>query len=191
MKPVKSKGKRFKFGSVMQKVILLLEGGLTLGMTTRPDKYFQIIKGISKEWQEINKRTLKDAIRTLYASKLVGYKSNEDGTVSLTLTDAGKKKILQYDPNSIKIKKPMRWDGFWRVVIFDIPEYKKKARDALANRLKYLGFYPIQKSVFIYPYECKDEIDFITEIFDLRPHVRFILAKEIDVDLDLKSRFKL
>src|SRR3989344_4593151 len=60
-----------------------------------------------------------------------------------------------------EIKKPARWDKLWRLVIFDIPEEERTGRMALAAKLKELGFYPLQKSVFIHPYECKDEIDFI------------------------------
>lgn len=77
------------------------------------------------------------------------------------------------------------------MVTFDIPEDKKKGRMALAEKLKEIGFYPMQKSVFIHPYECKDEIEFITEIFNLTPYVRFLRVKDIDIELDLKDRFHL
>ena len=56
-------------------------------------------------------------------------------------------------------------DGEWRIVIFDIPEKFKKAREALRMKLKELGFLELQKSVFIFPYECEDEINFIVEVF--------------------------
>ena len=61
----------------------------------------------------------------------------------------------------------------------------------LAEKLKEIGFYPMQKSVFIHPYECKDEIDFITEIFNLSPYVRFLRVNNTDIDLDLKNKFRL
>ena len=182
---------KFKMGPVMQKALLLIEGGLVLGLTTRPDIYFKILKKISREWQNINERTLRKAIRKLYQSQLIDYKENNDGTVSLILTDKGKKKYLQYNPDAIKIPKPSRWDHLWRLVIFDIPEEKKKGRDALAAKLKGLGFYPVQKSVFIHPYECKNEVDFIVELFDLKSYVRFFIVKETDIELALKDRFRL
>jgi len=59
------------------------------------------------------------------------------------------------------------------------------------SKLKSLGFYPLQKSVFIHPYECKNEIDFIVEMFNLAPYVRFLRVKDVDVELDLKERFRL
>ena len=183
--------KKLRIGSVAQKILLLLQGGLALGLTQRPDTYFRIIRGITKEWQDINERTLHEAIKKLYQSKLIDYKENDDGTVDLVLNDDGKKRALKYNLDTIKIKKSAKWDGLWRVIIFDIPECFKQGRDALSVKLKQMGFYPLQKSVFIYPYECKNEIDFIIEIFDLRQYIRIMLVKETDVDLNLKNKFKL
>jgi DNA-binding transcriptional regulator PaaX len=127
----------------------------------------------------------------LYQSHLINFKDNKDGTSTLTLTNSGKLKALQYDIDKIEIKRPTQWDRLWRIVIFDIPENKKQARDAISYKLKQLNFYPLQKSVFIYPHNCKNEIDFIIEIFQIRPYVRFIIAKETDIDLQLKKFFNI
>lgn len=175
----------------MQKALLLIEGGIILGLTNRPDKYFKIVKKISKKWQKINERALHTAIRKLYQSKLIDLKEKSDGTISMTLTDNGKKKIIQFNLDSIEIKKPKQWDRLWRLVIFDIPEEERRGRNVLAAKLKELGFYPLQKSVFIHPYECKNEIDFITEMFELAPYVRFLRVKDVDIELDLKNKFHL
>lgn len=182
---------RFRIGPVGQRILLLLGTGLALGLTHRPDQQFKIIKTALHQWEKITQRSLREAIRKLYQSKLVDYKENNDGIVTLVLTENGKNKVLQYNLDEIKIKKPARWDGLWRLVVFDIPENLKRGRNTLAVKLKELGFYPFQKSVFIYPYECKNEIDFIVEIFNLKPYVRFIIAKQTDIDLDLKNKFKL
>lgn len=191
MKNYSNRIPEFKIGPVMQKVLLLLEGGLVLGLTRRPDYYFKVLKKISKEWQKINERALRSAIRKLYKSKLIDYKENNDGTISMTLTNSGKKKIVQFNLDLMKIKKPLRWDKLWRLVIFDIPEKERQGRRALVEKLKELNFYSVQKSVFIHPYECKNEIDFITEIFNLRPYVRFFTVKETDIEPDLRNRFNL
>jgi len=162
-----------------------------LGLTRRPDAYFRIVRSIAKEWRKINERNLRTAIKNLYKSKMVDYKENTDGTVRVVLTEMGRSKILKYDLDKIEIKKPARWDKLWRLVVFDIPEDKNFGRKALAAKLKELGFYPMQKSVFIHPYECKDEIDFITEMFELTPYVRFLRVKDVDIELDLKERFHI
>ena len=162
-----------------------------MSLTRRPDTYFRIVKNIAKEWKKINERSLRESIKKLYQSKIIDYKENNNGTVELILTDAGKKKILLYDLEKLEINKPLKWDNLWRVVVFDIPEDKKRARMAISSKLKELGFYPMQKSVFIHPYECKDEIDFVTELFNIVPYVRFLRVKDVDIELDLKNRFHL
>jgi DNA-binding transcriptional regulator PaaX len=180
-----------KLGPVSKKILLLLEGGLALSLTRRPDIYFSIAKNIAKEWRKINERSLREAIKNLYKSKMIDYKENSDGTVDLILSEGGKSRILKYNLDKIEIKKPVQWDKLWRLVIFDIPEKKGQGRKVLGAKLKELGFYPMQKSVFIHPYECKDEIDFITELFELAPYVRFLRVKDVDIELDLKNKFHL
>lgn len=41
-----------------------------------------------------------------------------------------------------------KWDGKWRLAIFDIPEKHRKARNVLRSRLKTWGFVQWQKSVW-------------------------------------------
>ena len=180
-----------RMGPMSKKILLLLIGGASLGLTRRPDAYFRIVRGIAKEWRKINERNLRTAIKNLYKSKLVDYKENTNGTIKIILTEMGRSKILKYDLDKIEIKKPSHWDKLWRLVVFDIPEDKNLGRKALAAKLKELGFYPMQKSVFIHPYECKNEIDFIVEMFELAPYVRFLRVKDVDIELDLKERFHL
>ena len=74
---------------------------------------------------------------------------------------------------------------------FDIPERFKKAREALRNKLRELGFAKLQESVFIYPYECENEINFIVEVFLIRPFVRLIRAKHFTNEEQMKIGFDL
>lgn len=180
-----------RLGSTQKKILILLLGGLALGLSRSPKTSFQIIKEIKKEWDWINQENLKRAIRGLYQSKLIKEKENLDGTVTLILTDAGKQKALTYNLDEMKIEKPKMWDKKWRVVLFDIPEKSRWIRDAFRHHLNQLGFYEFQKSVFVHPYECKDEIEYLIEFYDTRRFIRFITAESIDNELHLKQHFKL
>jgi len=180
-----------RLGETQRKILLLLFGGLALGLSGSPRRYFQILKAIGKEWKEIDRQALRRAIRSLYESKLISEKQNPDGTVTLVLTDKGKQKALTYDLEKMEIKKPKQWDEKWRIVVFDIPEKIKKVREAIRQHLKNLGFYELQKSVFVHPYECKNEIDYLIELYDIRKFVRFIVADSIDNELHLKEYFTL
>ena len=100
-----------------------------------------------------------------------------------------RKKLLKFKLDEMIIKKPKRWDGKWRVVIFDIPEKFRLGRDYLRNKLKELGFYQMQKSAWVHPYPCGDEVDFIKELYEVRPFVRVITADSIDIKHDLVKYF--
>ncbi len=180
-----------RLGENQQKILLLLLGGLALGLSGSPKGYFRILKSIEKDWQEINKQNLRRTIKSLYQSKLIGEKQNADDTITLILTNKGREKALTYNLDEMTIKEPKNWDGKWRIVLFDIPEFRRKIRDALRFHLKRMGFYEFQKSVFVHPYNCQDEIDYLIEFYDIRKFVRFIVADSIDNELHLKSYFSL
>jgi DNA-binding transcriptional regulator PaaX len=91
-------------------------------------------------------------------SKLVDIKENKKGEITFILSDEGKKRVLIYNPKILKLRKQEKWDGYWRIIIFDIPEELKQSRDILSKKLKEIGMYPLQKSVYVYPFECKDEL---------------------------------
>lgn len=175
---------------VKQKILISLMAGVALGFTYSPNRQYRILKALGREWKKIDQEKLKREIRGLYKSHLIQVRENPDGSFTYVLTDKGKIKILTYHFQNMKIKNS-NWDRKWRVVIFDIPEKLKIARDALRRKLKDLGFYEFQKSVFIFPYECKDEIDFVIEFFNLRKYVRYGVIEFIDNDLHLKEIFKL
>jgi len=176
--------------SIKQKILLLLFSGMAFGYSYTPGRQWKILKGVSQEWKKINNEELRKEISTLYRSKVVKKKRNKDGSYTIVLTEKGKVRALTYYFQEMKIKKG-KWDGEWRLVIFDIPEKVREGRRALREKIKELGFYELQKSVWIFPYECKDEIDFIVEFFNLRKYVRFGVLKSIDNELHLKKIFGL
>ena len=133
---------------------------------------------------------IKRAIKTLENQRLVNvYEKN--GINVVEITEKGKKKSLIYNIDEVKIVRPKKWDGFWRIIIFDVPERFKKARDALSQKLRDMEFYPLQKSVFVCPFDCKNEIDFINEIFNTGKFVHYIVAKEISNEAFLKRHYNL
>ena len=174
-----------------EKIILLLASGDVLGLSRSPRNYFKVLKGAAKEWKEINRNKLVRIVRELYNDRLIDYKEDKDGSVKIILTKEGQKKALKFKLDEMEIKKPAKWDGEWRIVIFDIPERFKKAREALRMKLKDLGFLELQKSVLVLPYECEDEIDFIVEVFLIRPFVRFVRVKSFTNEEQLKIKFGL
>ena len=131
------------------------------------------------------------AIRSLYESHLVEEKENRDGTTTLILNENGKRKALRFNIDKLEISKPNKWDGKWRIVMFDIPEKLKRLRESLRMHFREIGLVELQKSVLVFPYPCIKEIEFILEFYNARRYVRFILAERVDNEIHLKKKFNL
>jgi len=193
-KILKEKNKRLRkirIGILGRQILTLLLMGISLGLTMSVRRHFWILDSIPKELKKVKKKYLDRAIRRLYDSKLVEIKEDKNGNTILVLSEEGKKKILIYNIENLKLKRKSKWDGHWRLFIFDIPEKFKRERYILSKKLKEIGMYQLQKSVYVYPFECKDELEFIIKYFGFRKDVRFILAKEIDNELHLRKIFDL
>jgi len=74
-----------------------------------------------------------------------------------------------------------QWDGLWRLVIFDIREVERRARDSLRKKLKKLGFAMWQESVYISPHPLVDEVNEYLKTHNLFPKVTSLEAKTIGV----------
>lgn len=107
------------------------------------------------------------------------------------LTSTGKERAMRYKLKSMTIKRQKKWDGLWRIVMFDIPENKKPARRAIGHAIQKLGCLQYQKSVFITPYPCAEEINFTGECFDVRKHIRIITANDVEDVGSIKKHFKI
>ena len=111
--------------------------------------------------------------------------------IYISLTKNGRKRADKYLIDDLEIKKPKKWDGKWRVIIFDIPDKTRIKREAFRGKLKELNFYQLQKSVWIYPYNCEKEIKLLREFFGLTSkELRLITAFNIEGDSFLRKYFK-
>jgi CRISPR-associated endonuclease Cas2 len=164
---------------------LLGAGGIAVLSIMAPQLPSVILKSYLKD-----KYRLRERLKRLEENKWI--KITEYGDkIKLELVEDGQLKALYYKLEDLKINKPKQWDGLWRIVIFDIPEEKKIAREVLRNKLKQLGFVQLQKSVFVFPYDCKKEIEIIKNAYEIWPYTNLIVAHEVDAEDKLKDKFSL
>lgn len=93
-----------------------------------------------------------------------------------------------------KTRLPMaqqKWDGKWRVIIFDIPEESRDKRDMFRLLLKRNNFIRLQGSVFISPYPLSREALQYLRQSGLIDYIRIFKVEEMDDDRDLKKKFLL
>jgi len=127
-------------------------------------------------------KKIENSFSYLKKEQYIKVTKEHNGQVQVKLTNKGKKRLVEYSLSSLEIRKPEKWDGKWRVLMFDIPAHSKAydyARDALRNKIKALGFHQIQKSVWVYPYECEDELLFIAEMFKVQNYVEIMTVEKI------------
>ncbi len=168
----------------------LMVAGVVAISATSPYFGVNLIKSI-KRWQKHKPKKVYDAFYRLLKSGCVKMEKKKH-QIYISLTEKGKKKAGWLQIDALKIKRPKKWDGKWRIVIFDISQLKRIYRDAFRGKLKELGFYRLQKSVWIHPFDCRDEIELLREFFGLsEKEMRLIVAENIGKDDWLKKIFKL
>lgn len=117
------------------------------------------------------------------------------GLISLSgdvikLSKAGMKVLKEIEIEKIKIKKG-KWDGVWRVVSYDIPEKQKVQRKILREKLKSECFVKLQKSMWVFPYGCKEEIAIISQRLGVSSCVIYLLTDRLPNQNKLLRKFNL
>jgi len=168
----------------------LAMAGVICVAATSPYFILNIIRSFKKV-RKYNKKKVYDVFYNLRRQGCIDIRKRNH-QIYIALTEKGRKKAGRFQIDSLKINKPRKWDKKWRLVIFDISQLQRLKRNAFRGKLKELGFYPLQKSVWVCPYPCKDEIELLREFFGLtKKEIRLITAENIEDDNFLRKVFKL
>lgn len=187
-----------RYGKITKDALLALAlVGVFAVAATSPHFLINITRAIikfkkyNKKYNNFDERTLARSLSGLNKNKIIILK--EAGSkFTAKLTEKGKRVVREILFDEMKIEKQKIWDKKWRIVIFDIPENKRRRmRDAMRQKLQKIGFFQLQKSVWVCPYPCEKEIQLICEIFQVNPFVNIITAENIYNDDALRRYFKL
>jgi DNA-binding transcriptional regulator PaaX len=168
---------------------LLISGAVVVAASS---PYFirNLMRGL-KQFKRYGNKKVQDNFYKLKKQGLIKTEIKKGG-MRISLTDKGKKKAGWMQIDELKINKPKKWDKKWRLVMFDIAHLKKTHRDAFRGKLKELGFQLIQKSIWIHPFDCRDEINLLKDFFGLTENeIRLIVADKIGEDRALREIFKI
>ncbi|QQS18000.1 hypothetical protein IPL68_05105 [Candidatus Saccharibacteria bacterium] len=108
----------------------------------------------------------------------------------LEITTLGRLRLKRLEYEKLFIPIPEVWDGQWRLVLFDIPEEHKRERRLFTDKIKQLGFRYLQQSVWVHPFESRQEITLVTEKLEISRYVTYIITSHIDHEAVLIDRFK-
>lgn len=175
-------------------IALLMAGAIYIAASS-PYFGLYLSREIRKYLRERKKFKEKDPTfnNAFYYLKNRGYldiqKRNKQ--LYIALTEEGRKRAGKYLIDDLEIKKPKKWDKRWQIVIFDIPNLTNSKRAALRGKLKELGFYKVQKSVWVFPYDCRKEINLLQEFFGLKSKELSLITGKIENDNFLRRHFKI
>lgn len=161
-------------------VIAALGGVLTIASIT-PGVFGPLEKFRSSHQRSKRERykRLWQGFYRLKKERLLEFKEEKNGQFIYKITKKGEAKLQSFMLETLAVKKPNKWDGKWRIVIFDIPERRRNARKALQKKLLELGFYMMQKSVWVHPFPCEREIEFLKDFFNVKANVDILLISEM------------
>ena len=185
-KKLSVKQEKFNKGEIREMILGALGVSILLGGTFLVTPNFPIvyasILGLIKEFgkKEPSKRQVKRALKELEKKEIVSIEKKGDevyvslkGWISPQVLKYSLKGILEYK------RKKKTWKGKWFLVIFDVPEKQRNKRDYLRRFLHYVGFYAYQQSVYIFPYECKEEVALIKKIVEGGKYITYVVAESI------------
>jgi len=137
------------------------------------------------------KKQRQEEYVTSSASKLVrrGLLKFEHGHYAVT--QSGEKILRKWELSNYSIKPQKKWDKKWRMIIFDIPEKKKNIRMQISYLFNQAGFYRLQDSVWVFPYDCEDIISLLKTDYAVGKDILYIIADEIENDRHLRAAFDL
>lgn len=174
-----------------KEILSLLAGGVLISAVLLMPGIGNVFASTAWSGKGYKRKRLKQTLNRFRKQKFVEVVENEAGRGFLRITKEGMKKALSFKLDEINVKKQKRWDKKWRIVIFDISDKRKALRDEFRVRLKQMGFYPLQRSVYVHAYPCFDQVEFLRHIFGVDIEVTYIEATKVEGQDDLREFFKL
>ncbi len=178
--------KRVRRGEI-QKLILdsvKIAGVLSVGLVAP-----QVIGAMGKLGLLPNKR--QEEIVKSSASKLVKKGLLKYNGKFYELTLEGQHRLRQWELRDYQLPRSGKWDKKWRVIIFDIPERKKKVREQIRRLFARAGLYRLQDSVWVFPYDCEDIMGLLKTEFGVGKDILYMIVDEIENDKRLREEFGL
>ena len=133
----------------------------------------------------------KSAVGRLAEKGLVRFVERE-GMRYAKITEKGRRSLnLELAKAAVAAQHRKRWDKRYRLVMFDIPHYRKNDRDRLRRIMQDIGFLHLQHSVWIYPHDCEELIALLKADLKFGKAVIYAVVESIENDGWIKRHFNL
>ena len=176
--------RRNKYAPVKEVLTLLGKGALLTMLLIAPGTAQAVRKQIYKQksddsWKRYNSSYLRRTIENLGRQRCIKIVDESD-SCAVSLTERGKHGVLKYALDELELDTSKPWDGKWRIVIYDIPDTLRHVRNELGSILKRMNFLRIQKSVYLTPFACEQEVEFIRLHFGQEKNITLLTAGSLE-----------
>ncbi len=134
---------------------------------------------IHSGFEDHNKYSVTRSLKGLHEAGLIEPLASSHNEYA-RLTKEGKKKmhslILESDTGLV----PGAWDGFWRIILLDLPESRKSERESLRYLLKKAGFVCLKNSAWISPFPYEHLFTNIKKDLVLTTEMMIIVTQYVD-----------
>lgn len=190
----KNISRKLPYGLIGRVVLGTVAAAGILSIALVAPNIFQAVHTLRKQHKGLHRRYQSPAYARKAVQRLAEQKMlvvfQRDGETVIRLTDKGARELLLYQLKEKSLEK-WHWDKKWRLLIFDIEEKERLARDRLRLDMQSFGFVKLQDSVWVYPYECEHVVALLKAQYRLGKELLYIVAGEIEDDEWLKKKFDL
>ena len=178
-------------GNITNAILASIKVAGLITMAILAPNALQILGTLHKGKKLANaKYYIKTTVGKLHRQGLIEFKRDGEKKY-IILSKKGDARLLLHQSLSPKDRLSQRWDGKWRVVIFDIKEATRATRDRLREELVDIGFVKVQNSVWIFPHDCEEFIFLLKTEFELGRSVLFMIVEKLENDKWLRKKFDL
>lgn len=196
---IRQKPKKMMFDDTPMGILeaLFVAGGIAIALSASPTLFVALasIGFVFKAEDRVRRRKLQQSFDYLKRRKYVAIKTNHQNAIVPILTSEGReriKRVLMRRVFQAAIEPKKKWDGKWRLILFDISVSERSKRNAFRSMIRRIGAVMLQKSVWIYPYDCSEQISLLRQFFDLpEDALRLVETNAIGDDRMFRKHFKV
>ena len=127
----------------------------------------------------------KDLVKSIYYLKRYKYVqlAQEGDEFIMKVTKKGEDKIRRMNFKTLQVPRTARFFKHWWFVLADVPSkpYRHQA-DLFREKLKQMDFYPLQRTVWVFPFNPIDQVEFISVYYGIEQFVTVLEAAKVDRD---------
>ena len=194
---IENKGKEKDITPHVKDILTILAaGGVLTALVVAPGlaqllprkKYPEYEESNDRRWKQFNIYLLRRDLKRLRKNKdlKIVY---EKGIPYYKLTKKGMFRAHKYRLADLALKPSSKWDKKWRLIIYDIPDEKKAIRDEIRHLLTKMQIFQLQKSVYLTPHPCEEEMEFVREFYRIGEHVKVLTVSGLEDEKDFRDYF--